>query len=416
MFLDIIAKIFYEGYLLKKVAVIGAGYGGLRAIEHLVGNKEISLYLFDENPYHYLQTEAYGYIAGRFDLHDVALDLRNWCYGFKRPVTFVQEKVLNIDTDKNQVHTKEQAYDFDYVIVATGARTNFFSFISGMDKYGYGVKKLFRSHSFRTGFEQLLYEKIEGSDKKQNSINLAIGGAGLSGVEIASEMADVIQRHAKSIGESVKQIKIYLIDASNTILPGMSPYIIEKTVDRLNDLGVQIMTNTFIQSVDERTIYFKDGGELDYTFMIFTGGILANNIDLNTEYKTNKIGQYCCDETLRLKENIFAIGDCCELKDAKGNLLPPTAQTAEGSAEYVASAIQKLMTGESLKGYSGKVDGVFVALGGRYAVGEVFGVVKVKGYFAYILKKLITKSYYIGLKLRLNTGFKKRNTNLTKTK
>lgn len=59
-----------------KVAIIGAGYGGLRAIENLVNNENISLYLFDENPYHYLQTEAYGYIAGRFDLHDVALDLK----------------------------------------------------------------------------------------------------------------------------------------------------------------------------------------------------------------------------------------------------------------------------------------------------------------------------------------------------
>ncbi len=72
---------------MKKVLVIGGGYGGLRAIETLSKYEDISITLIDKHPYHYLQTEAYGYIAGRFDVHEVAIDLKNWCEGFKERVT-----------------------------------------------------------------------------------------------------------------------------------------------------------------------------------------------------------------------------------------------------------------------------------------------------------------------------------------
>ncbi len=393
----------------KQVAIIGAGYAGLRAIEHLASDDRLCITLFDENPYHYLQTEAYGYIAGRFDLHDVALDLKNWCHGFKRPVTFVQERVTYIRSRTQEIETESGTHPYDYLIIATGARTNFFSFIEGLDRYGFGVKKLFRSHRFRTAFEALLYEKVEQRPSEASRVyNLAIGGAGLSGVEIAAEMADVIKRHTKSIGEAAKELHIHLIDASATILPGMSDYIITHTDKRLTSLGIHIRTNAFIERVDASTIHFKDGSRLDYTFMIFTGGIIANRIDSDLDAASNRIGQYAPDATLRLAPNVFTVGDCAELKDASGKLLPPTAQTAERSAEYAAYAIGQDIAGRAVRPYRGTVDGVFVALGGRYAVGELFGVIRVRGYLAYLLKKVITKSYYLGLKLRLNTGFKKR--------
>ncbi len=394
---------------MKKVAVIGGGYGGLRAIEHLAKNKELSITLFDQNSYHYLQTEAYGYIAGRFDLHDVALDLQNWCLGFENRVKFIQEEVTFIDSTNNTVLTQNRKYDFDFCIIATGARTNFFKQIKGLDKYGYGVKKLFRSHGFRTAFEKLLYDKLLEPSVQQQHMNLVIGGAGLSGVEIAAEMADVIKRHTKSIGESAKELRIYLIDASDTILPGMSSYVIENTKTRLEELGVKIMTNSFISSIDHDTIYFQDQSQLRYTFMIFTGGIIANTIAMDQEVKTNNVGQYICDDTLRITENIFAVGDCIELKDSSGAVLPPTAQTAERSAEYVVTTLNQLLSHKPIEKFQGKVDGVFVALGGYYAVGELYNYIKVKGRFAYLLKKLITKSYYLGLKLRLNTGFIRRS-------
>nr|MBU1658715.1 NAD(P)/FAD-dependent oxidoreductase [bacterium]MBU1994852.1 NAD(P)/FAD-dependent oxidoreductase [bacterium] len=395
----------------KKVVIIGGGYGGLRAIEFLAKYKDIHITLIDKNPYHYLQTEAYGYIAGRFDIHDIAIDLDKWCSGFKNKVNFVYEKATFIDYEKQTVEISEGQIAYDYLVIATGAQTNFFSFIEGLRENSYGVKNLRRAYNFRKEFEDLIYKKLQNEEfKDESDINLAIGGAGLSGVEVAAEMANVIQIYSKTIGERAKAIKIYLIDASDTILPGMSPYIVTNTKKRLEKLGVKILTSAFIDKLDKTFIYFKNGEKLHYHFMIFTGGIKASNLNNTVDNEKNRINQFIANEELNIhnSKNIFAIGDCVEMRDIKGNILPPTAQTAEKSAEYVAKTIRKRIDSQSTKPFDANVSGMFIALGGQYAVGEMFQCIKVKGYWAYLLKKAITYAYYLGLHLRINTGYKNR--------
>lgn len=395
----------------EHVVIVGAGYGGLRAVEHLQGRNDVRITLVDKNPYHYLQTEAYGYIAGRFDIHDVTIDLDNWCRGFGNNVRFVQAEATGVDVDGKVLLSESETIPYDQLIIATGARTNFFSFIKGLRENSYGVKNLQRAFNFRWEFERLIYEKVEElRNPYQDELHIAIGGAGLSGVEIAAEMADVIEKHYKTLGANAAKIRITLIDAAETILPGMSSYVIKHTARRLEVLGIRIMTNAFIDKVENGGIHLKDGTVIPYRFMIFTGGIIANTPHSDRPYDTNRIGQILPDTYLRLAPamNVYAIGDCVELRDTHGTLLPPTAQTAEKSAEYVADAIKKRLDGKPVAPFHAKIDGVFVALGGTYAVGELFGIIRVKGYTAYILKKVITKGYYLGLKLRINTGFKKR--------
>jgi NADH dehydrogenase len=397
---------------MKNVVVIGGGYGGLRAIETLHQHEDISIILIDKNPYHYLQTEAYGYIAGRFDVHEVAIDLKNWCGGFKERVTFIQKEARCIDLEQKIVHLDEIERDYDYLIIATGAKTHFFSCISGLRENSYGVKNLQRAYNFRLEFEKLIYKKLRHEEGyKEGELNIAVGGAGLSGVEVAAEMAYVLHTYSKTIGDTAKEIHIYLIDASDTILPGMGKYSIEKTKIRLESLGVKILTGAFINSVDASYIYFKNGEKLHYNFMIFTGGIKANDLNETLQTDKNSIGQFVPSDELNIKghQEVFAIGDCVEIRDREGNILPPTAQIAEKSAEYVAKTIRQRIDGLESQAFDADVSGVFIALGGKYAVGEMFKVIKVKGYFAYLLKKAITYAYYLGLRLRINTGFKNRN-------
>ena len=396
---------------MKRVLVIGGGYGGLRAIEFLSKHKDIDIILIDKNPYHYLQTEAYGYIAGRFDVHDIAIDLNNWCRGFKERVRFVHEEVTAVDFDNQTVNINELAFSYDYLIMATGAKTNFFSFIDGLRENSYGVKNLQRAYNFRKEFENLIYTKLQDEEGcNKGELNIAIGGAGLSGVEVAAEMAYVLQSYSKTIGDTANEINIYLIDASETILPGMGKYTITNTEKRLEALGVKILTSAFISTVDESHIHFKDGEKLNYCFMIFTGGIKAAPLNDTIENEKNRLNQLIANSELNIQghKNVFAIGDCVEIRDREGNILPPTAQIAEKSAEYAAKTIRKRIDGAKTEPFDDSVSGVFIALGGKYAVGEMFQYIKVKGYWAYLLKKAITHAYYLGLRLRINTGFKNR--------
>ena len=395
---------------MKRVVVIGGGYGGLRCIEGLAKSQDFEVVLVDLNPYHYLQTEAYAYIAGKSDVYDIAIDLESWCEGFER-VSFVQMDVTKIDFEAQSVASEHKSISYDYLVVAVGARTNFFSFIDGLRKYSHGVKFLSKAYDFRKDFEAVLYEKLNASSSVTGeSINIAIGGAGLSGVEVAAEMAHTLNEYEKTIGKRAQEVNVYLIDASETILPGNSKYVIENTQKRLKKIGVKILTNAFISEVKEHTICFKDGSELEYHFMVFTGGIKAAPLTETIDAPKNRIGQLIVSEELQIAEytNAFAIGDCIEIKDKNEKLLPPTAQMAERSAEYVSAHIKAQERGETPKAFDATVMGLFVALGGSYAVGEMFGFIKVSGYKAYLLKKAITYAYYFGLKLRINTGYKNR--------
>ena len=395
---------------MKKILVIGGGYGGLRAIESLSKYDDIEITLIDQNPYHYLQTEAYGYIAGKFDVHDIAIDLKTWCLGFKR-VKFIHDEVKKFNFDEKSIFINNEELFFDYVVLAVGAKTNFFSFIEGLREHSYGVKNLHRAFNFRKEFENIIYQKLQNKNTDElGTLNIAIGGAGLSGVEVAAEMAHVIKSYSKTIGDNAKDIKIYLIDASETILPGTSEYIIKNTEKRLKKLGVEILTNAFISSVEKSQISFKNGDTLEYCFMVFTGGIKASSFNNSVECEKNRLNQFIAGKNLNILGNksIFAIGDCVEIRDDDGNILPPTAQTAERSAEYVAKSIRNQIDGIEPEDFKMNIMGMFVALGGKHAVGEVFKIIRVKGYPAYLLKKAITYSYYIGLRLRINTGFKKR--------
>lgn len=396
---------------MKKVLVIGGGYGGLRAIEKLSKYEDIAITLIDKNPYHYLQTEAYGYIACQFDMHDVAIDLHNWCDGFKERVTFIHKEVTSIDFERKSVHLDGRDLFYDYLIIAIGAKTNFFSCIEGLREHSYDVKKLQRAHNFRIKFENIIYEKLQHEEgSREGELNIVVGGAGLSGVEVAAEMAYVLESYSKTIGDTAKEIHIYLIDASETILPGMGQYSIDNTKKRLEALGVKILTGTFINTVDATHVQFKNGEKLPYSFMIFTGGIKASSLTDTIENEKNRINQLIASPELNVKgkKDVFAIGDCVEIRDAEGNILPPTAQIAEKSAEYVAKTIRERIDGVPSQPFNAGVSGVFIALGGKYAVGEMFEYVKVKGYIAYVLKKAITHAYYLGLRLRINTGFKNR--------
>ena len=396
---------------MKKVMVIGGGYGGLRAIETLYKYEDIAITLIDKNPYHYLQTEAYGYIAGRFDVHEVAIDLKNWCEGFKDRVTFIHKEATSVNFEEKIIHLDDNELSYDYLIIATGAKTHFFSFIKGLRENSYGVKNLQRAHNFRVEFEDLIYKKLRHEEGyKEGELNIAVGGAGLSGVEVAAEMAYVLETYSKTIGDTAKEIHIYLIDASDTILPGMGKYSIEKTKKRLESLGVKILTGAFINSVDGSHIYFKNGEKIPYSFMIFTGGIKAAELNDSVKNEKNSINQLIASPELNIQdhEEVFAIGDCVEIKDSEGNILPPTAQVAEKSAEYVAKTIRQRIDGVESQAFDADVQGIFIALGGKYAVGEMFKYIKVKGYIAYLLKKAITHAYYLGLRFRINTGFKNR--------
>jgi NADH dehydrogenase len=396
-----------------QVVVVGGGYGGIRAIEHLNPFMGLEITLIDQNSYHYMQTEVYDYIANKESVSEIMVDLTSICRSFgEGRVRFVQSKVTGVDYEARQVETDAGPVAYDYLILATGSRTFFPDFIKGLREHAQGIKNIVKAMEFRQRFESAIFERIEaqGMGCDISEFNIVVGGAGLSGVEIAAEMADYANTFYENGNFSCKPVNVYLIDAYETILYGMDKFLVETSHKRLTELGVHVWHNNRIAEVKANEILLDNGKRLPYEFMIFTGGICASRLADALEDPKNRRGHLQVESTLNLpgRPEVFAVGDVAEILDSRGNLVPPTAQLAEQSAEHAAKNIIRLIKGKAVRNYTPVMRGVMIALGGTYGAGVLPGGIKVQGCLAYLIKKAIFHFYKRPLRLRSVIGSRAR--------
>ena len=389
------------------VVIIGGGYGGIRAMEHLAHNSHITITLIDKNPYHYMQAEVYDFIANKVDMSAVMIDLPSLTKSFGL-VEFICAEVNSIDTATQNVSTPTQTIHYDHLIIATGSRTYFPDFIKGLREHTHGVKSIPTALDFKQQFERSLLNRIEaqslGCDVEP--FNIVIGGAGLSGVEIAAEMAAYANNFYQNGNFGCRGVDVYLIDAYESVLFGMDPFLIESAYERLIKLGVHVWHNNRISEVREHEILLDNGKTLSFEFMIFTGGVCASTLTQYLGFETNNKGHLNVDEYLNLPNhpNIYAIGDITNALDENGKFIPPTAQLAERGGESVARNILRTLRGKAKQPFRFKNQGVMIALGGEYGAGLLPGGIKVKGYLAYLIKKTIFRLYTSPLRHRSAIG------------
>ncbi len=377
---------------MQRVVVVGGGYGGLRFIETLAPAKRHHITLVDKNPYHYLQTEAYEFLSGRKNICDITFSLQSFCNYYDN-VEFVQEEAVGIDG--KVLVCKGRRIPFDTLIIATGAK-DFFP-TEAIAKYSVPLKSLPGAFEFKQEFLKTLFEEVA----YMRPARIVVGGGGLSGVELAADFASVAKECGAEVGQC-SMVEVVLVEATDTLMPGSHPYLQHQTLKRLQELCVDVRFNVPIQNVDEDYLYLPHE-KLAYDLFIFAGGIRASDFVQDLVFEKNRLGQLEVDPYLQVAPNIYAIGDAAAIKNEKGELLPPTAQLAEQSAEYVAKRILGYE-----KPFKGKIYGTFVALGRNYAVGELFGRIRLKGRFAAWIKEAITKLYAFGIRIKVNSGYRKR--------
>jgi NADH dehydrogenase len=389
------------------VVIIGGGYGGIRAMENLAKKDHITITLIDQNPYHYTQAEVYDFIANKVDMSNVMIDLPSLCNSF-RHVTFVCEEVNGINPETQSVSTATQKITYDQLIIATGSRTYFPPFIKGLREHTHGVKSIPSALDFKQQFERALLNRIEAQSQgcEVKPFNIVIGGAGLSGVEIAAEMAAYANHFYQNGNFGCRGVDVYLIDAYESILFGMDPFLIQSSHERLVQLGVHVWHNNRISEVRENQIVLDNDKTLDFEFMIFTGGIAASTLTQYLGFETNPKGHLIVDEHLNIPNhpNIYAIGDITNAVDEEGKFIPPTAQLAERGAEHAVRNICRTLAGKEKLPFRFKNQGVMIALGGEYGAGLLPGGIKIKGYLAYLIKKAIFHFYSSPLRRRSAIG------------
>jgi len=395
---------------MDKVVIIGGGYAGIYALRELVKNKNIKITLIDKNTFHNLQPEVYDLIANKSSIADVTIDLTTLCMGFNHP--YLEYKNLNvkkIDQVEKKIFTQEQEIvEFDYLVMAAGTRTFFPPAISGLNS-AHDIKKLNWAMFFKQSYENQLFKKIQDEAKKCDDTHIVVVGAGLSGVEIAAEMAYNSKMFFSRGNFSCDNLKVSLISSSDTILPGLTQELISISHKRLKSLGINVITNTKLQKCEDGYAYLSNGTKIEHSFLIFTGGVEASKVTEELDVKKNGRGQIVVNEYMQTDkyENIFAIGDSAEIRNAKDELMPPNVTIARISGTNAGKNILNMIKNKKLEKCNPKLDGILIALGGKYAAGNIMGLFHVSGRLAYEIKHYVFTSYRKPLLKTIKAGYKK---------
>lgn len=392
----------------KHIVILGGSYAGVSAMLVLQKNTQLSITLIDQHPYHFLQTQGYELISGDISFEETIVSLPALCANYKN-VVFKHKTVMSVDEKRKKVILNNgEIESYDTLVLALGSVTKRFVCDANVYNYSSGAKSLRGALTLNQFFQKELYKRLESDKKAKESFNIVVGGAGLSGVEIAASMQYFFNRYYKSNALSCASLHIHLIASRRTVLNGMHHSIVDLATKRLKKLRVKIHTNNRIKTINEHEVVLTDGTLIAFDFMILAGGTrTAPCLDTLVLEKNNK-GQFVTDMYLRAnkRDDIFIAGDVASLCDKNGNPLPPTAQSAIQSGRVAAYNILRIEKNQKPKSANIKIKGLAIALGGKYAIIE-FGLFHIDGYLAYLVKKLIERLYKWPLWWLSYIGYKK---------
>lgn len=391
----------------NKIIVIGAGYAGLQAVEHLAKEKNNEIALFDRHPYHYMQTEVYDFIANENDFAKITVDLFTFALGFDGNVTFHKQEIKNIDFENKRIISHVQRYSYDYLVIAVGAKTKVLDSIPGLREYSHGVKSLKRALYFKQKFESSLFKKIEDEGKQCTPLNIVVAGGGLSGVEIAAQMASFSKDFYKENHFLCRKLNIVLVNSSAKVLKGVDENLVDLSMKKLSQLGIIIKNNARVTEVRKEEVLLSTQEVVPMDFMIFTGGVEPSPIVKELSISKNVKGYIETNQFLQTKEyeDVFAIGDCTTIyKDDKP--VAPTADIAEQMGKICAHNINALIQKQPMKKHNINSRGLLIAIGRKYTVGKVFGFY-FSGRLAFLIKKAVERTYAYNLDKRARKGCEK---------
>jgi NADH dehydrogenase len=371
--------------MTEHVVVLGSGYAGAGAVQSLesslAGDAEITW--VSDVDYHLILHETHRCISDPSVQEKVAIPIDE----IKSSSTeFVQATVEGVDTDDRTVTLEDdETLDYDYLLVGLGTRTAFFG-IEGLEEYAHTLKSL----DDALGIHE---DVVDAADEatQTDPAQIVIGGAGLSGIQTAGEIARLRD-------ERSAPLEIHLVEGLDEIFPGNDDSIQSALRDLLEERNVNILTGDFIGEVDEETVYIGEDTELDYDVLVWTGGITGREAvreaNVNKDERNYRLEAGQTFQTTN--DRVFAIGDAALIDQPGEDPAPPTAQAAWQAAEVAGENIAREMRGQPLKNWKYKDKGTVVSVGEDAVAHDVFIVPFVDtfgGFPARTLKKAIAANW-----------------------
>ena len=385
---------------MKKIVIIGGGFGGLSFLKSARKSKN-KFTLIDQTNHHLFQPLLYQVATAVLSPSDITVPIRNL---FKKDehVNIVFDEVIDINQEKNFLELKSgDNINYDKLLISVGSSYSYF----GNDDwsiYSHGLKNLNDALDIRDNILKAfeMAESEKDHDKKLSYLNFVIIGGGPTGVELAGSIAELAYKNIKNEYRNfnIDDINVHLIEAGNNILPDYATNLSTKASKYLQKLGVDLKLNEKVLNIESN----KVTTEKDFYFtnnIIWAAGNKANPLieKLNTE--VDKFGRVIVNDDFSIKNSnsIYVIGDAANYKNKNGEPLPGIAPVAIQQGKYLAKLLTTNQSSNIKKNFRYRDKGMMATIGGFKAIG-VIGKIQVSGLLAWLTWSLVHLVYLIGYK------------------
>jgi NADH dehydrogenase len=389
----------------KRIVIIGAGFAGL-LLARKIDKKLYQIVLVDKNNYHQFQPLFYQVATAGLEPSAISFPLRK-VFHKKKDIHIRVCEVKEIMETENCILTDIGRINFDYLVIATGADTNFYGNQEIMN-HALPMKSvseaLYIRNQVLSNFEMALVTKDEALRKAL--LNIVVVGGGPTGVEVSGTLADMKQTVLpKDYPElDFNLMTITLVEGGDRLLGAMNDVSSKHAKKFLEKRGVQVLVDKRVSGYDGDEVTFSDGEKIPTKTLIWAAGVKANHIPGLRAESLHKSGRIMVNAFNQVNgyEHIFSIGDVCiMLSDEKFKTgHPQIAQPAMQQGELLAKNLKMLAMGKPMQPFAYKDLGSMATVGRNFAVVEL-PFYKFQGFRAWMFWMLVHLMSIVGVKNRL---------------
>ena len=395
-----------------RVVILGGGFGGLYAARALK-SAPVSVTLIDCHNYHLFQPLMYQVATGSLSPGEIAAPLRG-VLSSQKNVRVLLGEATDVDPAARQVVLADGGrFEFDSLIVATGAQTSYFG-NNHWQEWAPSLKSveeaLMVRHKVLYAFEAA--ERALDPEERTAWLTFAIVGAGTTGLELAGGLAEIARETLRHDFRSIhpEDARIVLMEGAPRVLPTYPPDLSAEAERLVTKLGVEVRTNVRVVGVDREGVTFQAGNvreRLAARTVLWAAGVVASDfgarLAARTGGETDKAGRIRVNADLTIPgyPNIYVVGDLALVRRADGRQLPGVAQVAMQGGGYAAKAIIKRLKGAvELAPFRYFDKGDMAVIGRAAAVANIFGF-HVSGWPAWMMWLFIHLMYLVQFQSRI---------------
>jgi NADH dehydrogenase len=385
--------------LKPRVVIVGAGFGGLTAAQR-AARLPVQVTVLDRRNHHTFQPLLYQVATAGLSPGEIATPIRSILRG-RANIEVLLEEVVDYKLTEKQIVTKDRVFDYDFLIIASGATHAYF----GHDEWmpvAPGLKSIEDALEIRRRV-LLAFELAERQPDNSQPLQFVVIGGGPTGVELAGTLGEIAHHALNHEFRHIdpRQTRILLIEGGPRVLPSYSEKLSRKAEEQLRHLGVDVRTSHMVTGVEPGAVWV--GAEkILAPVVVWAAGVAASPLGRKLGVNVDRAGRVLVQPDLSIPghSEVFVIGDLAALNDETGKMLPGVAQVAIQQGDWAVKMIACDLENQPRRPFHYHDKGSLATIGRAAAVAQI-GKIELSGYFAWLAWLFIHIFFLIGFRNRI---------------